>query len=320
MKIEQFISRNTNTWKELEDFSSRINKKGIKGFTSTEIKKLLRVFRISSHHLAYARTHYPDNNVVSYLNSLVGRCHNQIYSVKKFNPKDLYIYIYRDFPQLLKDNRKYIFTAFSVFAFGFLLAMIMTILNTDNAYFFLDATTVEALKEGISEGGRDSWNNPFMASFITVNNVGVAIKAFVLGITLGIGTIYILSFNGAILGVYTALAYRFSDPTLYWSLILPHGVIELTAIFLAGGAGLIIGRSLLIPGEHTRKHALILAAKKAVSIIAGTAMLLVIAGMIEGFFTPLSISKESKLIFASLTAVLLALYFYIPYRKARSRN
>ncbi|WP_052447528.1 stage II sporulation protein M [Clostridium polynesiense] len=317
MKEEQFIQKNSNIWKELEMFSSKINNKGIKSFSSTEIKRFLHIFRLSSHHLAYARTHYPQDKVTGYLNSLVGKCHNQVYAVKKFNPKEILNYIYTGFPKLLKENKAYIYASTAIFALGFLITLIMVINDITNAYIFLPENLVEGLKQG-AKGGAGNWNYPLMSSYIMVNNITVAIKAFVFGITLGIGTIYVLLMNGAMLGTFTAVIYMYGDPVNFWSLILPHGVIELTAIFIAGAAGLIIGRSILVPGELSRKHALIKSSKKAVSLIAGIVFMLIIAGIIEGFFTPLNISEAFKLIFAFLTAVILALYFYIPYKKSKS--
>ena len=152
------------------------------------------------------------------------------------------------------------------------------------------------------------------ASQIMTNNISVAIKAFVYGISFGIGTIYILFINGALLGALTALVYLYADPVRYWSLILPHGVIELTAIFIAGAAGIIIAKSLLLPGEYSRRHALIDGGKKSIPLLIGVAIMLVIAGIIEGFITPLEIIDEDlKLIIAAFTGILLMLYFSVPY-------
>jgi uncharacterized membrane protein SpoIIM required for sporulation len=145
------------------------------------------------------------------------------------------------------------------------------------------------------------------------NNISVSLRAFVFGITLGLGTIYVLFMNGALLGALTALMYMYGSPKHYWSLILPHGVIELTAIFISGAAGLIIAKSILLPGEFTRKHSLIKGAKKAVSLVMGVVLMLVVAGIIEGFFTPLAISENVKLAFAAVTAIILAIYFTVPY-------
>lgn len=317
MTEEQFIQINSSTWKELESFFPKLNKKGVKSLSSDEVKRFLHIFRLSSHHLAYTRTHYPKSNLEVYLNSLVGKSHNHVYAVKKISPGSFIRYISYGFPRLLKDNSLYILSSFGFFALGGIIAMLMIYLNVDNAPFFLQPELIENIKAGKMGGGQ--WNYPLMSSFIMVNNISVSLKAFVFGITLGLGTVFVLFQNGALLGALTALVYMYGDPTGYWSLILPHGIIELTAIFISGAAGLIIGKSILLPGEYSRKHSLINGTKKSVSLIFGVIVMLIIAGIIEGFFTPLDIPAASKLIFAGVTGVLLIVYCAIPY-VVKNRN
>lgn len=311
MKEEQFIELNSDTWRELETLTTIINQKGLKFLPSEDVKKFLIIFRQSSHHLAYARTHYPKSSVVTYLNSLVNKCHSHVYAVKKLSPSILFKYISQDFPRLLKEYRWFVLSSFSFFAFGVILSMLLVINNVDNARLFLPENLITTVKSGNIGGGQ--WDYPLMSSYIMVNNISVSLKAFVMGITLGIGTIYVLFFNGALLGALTALIYIYGKPINYWSLILPHGIIELTAIFISGAAGLIIARSILLPGNYSRKHSLIKGAKESISLIIGIMFMLVIAGIIEGFFTPLNISEISKLIFAAISGVLLIVYFSIPY-------
>jgi uncharacterized membrane protein SpoIIM required for sporulation len=311
MTQEIFIKKNSNTWRELEQLSEKINKKGIKSLSSEQVKDFLYVFRQSSHHLSYAKTYYPNSNLVKYLNSLVSKCHNNIYAVKKVSPKNLVNYISHGFPELLSKHKYYIISSFMFFAIGLVISLIMVLINSDNASIFLPQSIIDNVST-TSSSSRE-WNYPLMSSQIMINNISVTLGAFVLGITLGIGTIYILFFNGTILGSLTGLIYLYGDPTHYWSLILPHGIIELTAIFISGAAGLIIARSLILPGEYKRIHALIKAAKEAISLMIGVVFMLVIAGIIEGFFTPLDISSSTKLLFAALTGIILAIYFSIPY-------
>ncbi|MBU3074518.1 stage II sporulation protein M [Clostridium estertheticum] len=311
MKEEQFIKINSDTWRELEDFSIIINKKGVKKLPSEDVVKFLQIFRSCSHNLAYATTHYPKSKVVSYLNSLVSKCHNHVYAVKKISPSSLIKYITYDFPLLLKKYKWFIISSFSFFALGVILSMILVLINVNNASMFLPSDLISTIKSGNS--GPKQWNSPLMSSNIMVNNISVSLKAFVMGITLGIGTIYVLFFNGALMGALTVLEYTYGNPINYWSLILPHGIIELTAIFISGAAGLMIAKSMLLPGEYSRKHALIKGAKESISLIIGVTFMLIIAGIIEGFFTPLNISESSKLIFAGVSAILLTVYFSIPY-------
>ncbi len=312
MKEELFIKANSNTWRELENLSLTINKKGIKALPSNEVKKFLISFRQCSHHLAYARTHYPGSSVVNYLNSLLSKCHSHVYAVRKISPGQFFIYIGYEFPRLLKEHKWFVLSSFGCFLFGALLSLILVLANSENANMFLPATMVEGVKSGAAGSG-GQWNYPLMSSYIMFNNISVSLRAFVFGITLGLGTIYVLFMNGALLGALTALIYVYGNPKHYWSLILPHGVIELTAIFISGAAGLIIAKSMLLPGEFTRKHALISGAKEAISLVMGVVLMLVIAGIIEGFFTPLDISENVKLAFAAVTAIASAVYFAVPY-------
>lgn len=314
MKEEQFIKINSNTWRELEELSVVINKKGIKSIPSSDVKKFLSIFRQCSHHLAYARTHFPQSSVETYLNSLISKSHSHVYAVRKFSPSLILKYITYEFPKLLKEYRLYILSSFSFFAFGVAISLILVALNSDNAAIFLPQNLIEGVKSSKAGSVTESqWNYPLISSQIMINNITVSLRAFVFGITLGIGTIYVLFMNGALLGALTALMYTYGNPKHFWSLILPHGVIELTAIFISGAAGLIIAKNILLPGEYSRKYALIDGAKKAVSLVIGVVFMLVIAGIIEGFFTPLNISEDIKLIFALVTAILLTVYFSIPY-------
>lgn len=312
MKEEQFIKNNSNIWRELEGLSSKINKKGIRAISPSEVKLFLSYFRQVSHHLAYARTHYPESSVVTYLNSLTSKSHSHVYAVKKFSPSELLKYITYEFPSSLKKYRLYVLGAFGFFAAGLIISLLLVLINSNNAAIFIPQNMVDSVKSG-KAGGGEQWNYPLMSSTIMYNNISVSLKAFVLGITLGIGTIYVLFFNGAMLGSLAGLVYLYGNPKNFWSLILPHGVFELTAIFISGAAGLILAKSILIPGEYSRKHSLIAGAKKAVSLIFGVIIMLIIAGIIEGFFTPLNIPEASKLLFACLTAIILLCYFSIPY-------
>ncbi|NMM66021.1 stage II sporulation protein M [Clostridium sp. P21] len=318
MKEDQFINTHLSTWKELEQFTTIINNKGIKSLSSKEVQRFLYAFRQSSHHLAYARTHYSKSNVVEYLNSLISKCHSHIYTVKKISSGDFTKYIRYDFPKFIKEYRWFVIGAFGFFIIGFLVSLLMVLHNVDNSNIFLPSNLVENIKEGKSGGGQ--WNYPLMSSYIMTNNIAVSLKVFVLGVTLGLGTIYVLFFNGAMLGSLTAVTYLYGNPTNYWSLILPHGIIELTAIFISGAAGLIIAKSILIPGEYSRKSSLINGAKKASSLILGVILMLIIAGIIEGFFTPLKISAAIKLSFATITAVILMLYFSTAYLKTNTKK
>ncbi|MCG8483307.1 MAG: stage II sporulation protein M [Clostridia bacterium] len=316
MKEESFIKNHSILWKELEQLNHIINKKGYNSLSSMEIKNYLTLYKRSSYHLSYARTHFPNTQILDYLNTLVSKCQVHVYSVRKISPRYFFNYLTTIFPTLIGKFKWYVLSAFSIFMFGFILSLIMVLVNTETARFFLPSYLVESIQSNSVGGTWDSSYFPVLSSTIMINNISVALYAFVLGITLGLGTIYVLFKNGALLGALTGLIYLFSDPYIYWSLILPHGILELFAIFVSGGAGLIIAKSLLLPKQYARKHAIIKGSKEAISLMGGVITLLIITGTIEGFFTPLNISPTIKLVFSFVTLLLLIVYLALPKLKS----
>jgi uncharacterized membrane protein SpoIIM required for sporulation len=237
-----------------------------------------------------------------------------MYSVQKNSLKDIPRYFFSTFPKKVRELSPYILTAFGIFLMGAVISILLSLINTDFASYFLPPQMIENINWDMTNNNQ--WNYPLMSSRIMINNILVSFKAFVWGITLGLGTIFVLFLNGTLLGALTGLIYQWGNPLYFWSLILPHGIIELSAIFISGGAGLMIGRAIFIPGKYTRKHALIAAAKEAALLLPGVVVLLVIAGIIEGFFTPLPLSPIYKLTFAALTALGLFFYIFQPYQKS----
>lgn len=318
MKEEKFIRQHKNNWKELEDLTSLFAKNRPGKLPPEKVERFLLLFRRVSHHLAFARTHYPESKTVDYLNTLIGSAHNHVYAVKKISPRSVPYLLFNKIPRMLYRYRWYIATSTLCFLLGALVSTVLVTYDPELAGLFLPESYASIGQEG--ELGAGEWNYALMSSYIMVNNISVALKAFVFGITLGLGTIYILLLNGSLLGALTTLIYQNGTPLEYWSLILPHGIIELTAIFISGGAGLLVARSILIPGKYSRKDALIKAAKKAVTLLAGVMLMLIIAGLIEGFFTPLDITPGFKLGFACLTGVLLVVYFFLPHLTEKPEN
>lgn len=143
------------------------------------------------------------------------------------------------------------------------------------------------------------------------NNIRVAIFAFAGGITFGILTVYLLVTNGIMLGSLAALYWHHGKTFAFWAYIVPHGMIELTAIFISGGAGLLMGYKLFVPGNYSRIFQLKNQAKRSVQLLLGTIPLFVIAGIIEGFITPAAIPLAVKYSVALITVIGLVLYMLI---------
>jgi uncharacterized membrane protein SpoIIM required for sporulation len=155
-----------------------------------------------------------------------------------------------------------------------------------------------------------------MSGLIATNNIRVAVLAFVLGFTFGLGTTFVLFNNGLMLGTVFGVCHNYGMADRLLTFIAPHGVLELTAIFISGGAGLLISRSLLFPGRYKRMDSLKLVSKEATGMFCGCIPLLLVAGMIEGFISPRTdLSVNIKVIVSAATAVCLLLYLFVPREK-----
>ena len=315
MTESRFIEKNENEWKSLETFNRRFVKSGgIRNVKQEEVREFARLFRLTSHHLAYAKTHFPTGTALPYLNGLVGVSHNYFYVRESGSLSDIKTYFTITFPAAVRDSWRYWLLATAFFVLGLLFAGFYVADEPERLQEIMPGMSAEGFADGIfpeDNGGyvNIEWDHALMSAIITTNNITVAFNAFVLGVFGGLGTIFILVYNGLIVGgLFGYLRQAGADMLVVYSLILPHGVLELAAIFLCGGCGLMLGKGLLMPGEYSRKHSLIKHGKQAVNLIPGIVVILVVAGIIEGFFTPLPISPWIKIGFAVLTGVGLVAY------------
>ncbi|MCL2839625.1 MAG: stage II sporulation protein M [Defluviitaleaceae bacterium] len=305
----KFIAKNEETWKTLEAFNHHLAKsrRGVKGLAVDEVREFSRLFRLASHHLAYAKTHFPTGNALPYLNRIVGVAHNFFYVREKGGFGQVWEYFAYTFPQAVRDTWRFWAVAAAFFALGVVFAGFYVSSDPANLQTIMPGWIGDGTLEGETPDWGDggvAWDYAYMTAVIGTNNVRVAFMTFAFGILGGIGTIFILVYNGLIVGALMGFFHQSgADMLIAYSLILPHGVLELMAIFLCGGGGLMIGKGLLIPGDLTRRHALIASAKQAAVLMPGVVAMLVIAAVIEGFFTPLGINPWLKLTFAALTGI-----------------
>ncbi|MDP4179673.1 MAG: stage II sporulation protein M [Bacillota bacterium] len=311
MKEEKFIKDNFHIWNNLENSLNMLKTKKFKAFSKPELESFIASYRIICGHLSYSRTYFGESKTTEYLNNLVSVAHSHIYSTKTSNFKKILDFYLKGFPKLIKENAGYFIASTSLFVIGVIFSFILTVITSDNAPAFIPPELIEGIKKlGTSN---NSWDSPITSTFIFTNNISVGLRAFAFGITLGIGTGYLLIYNGFILGSAAGLALNCKVFIRFWSMILPHGVLELFCIFVCGAAGLIIARSIINPGVYSRKDSLVKNGKTAIYLACGTIPLFVIAGIIEGYFTPSHVSVEGKLIFALASFVLLCFYLATPF-------
>ena len=308
MKEEKFIEENSAKWQRLEYYNKRLQSQKLKNLPKEDIREFSELYRLTGFHLAYARTHLgPLSKTTRYLNQLTGAAHNFYVHNNSSVMAGVIYYFTNGFPRLVMMYIRYVAAACLVFVGGGIFGYILTRINPVYTPFFLGQFGADI---GLPEYGIVEWDYPFASAFIMTNNIRVALMSFVWGFSAGVGTLYILLINGMLIGALANyISYTGGDMFLFWALILPHGFLELAAIFISGGAGLMIGKAVLIPGNITRAHAIIKEAKAASLLLPGIAVMLVIAGFIEGFFTPLAISALFKHLFAYFTLVVIIAYF-----------
>jgi len=317
---EAFIEKNSEAWAKLEEYNKILSKKSISKLSRDEVKEYTTLFRTAGHHLSYAKTNFEGSKSVIYLNQLLGLSHSYFYTRQKAVWHDIFHYFTVGFPAKFREYNKYFSASVCAFLLGAILIMLLAYQDNSYIFYFLPESMVVS-NNIIGELSNETWYFPYLSSYIMTNNIRVSAMAVAYGALLGAGTVYVLFYNGIIMGAIYAMVLLYNmNQTRFWSLILPHGFIELTAIFISGAAGLIIGKFMLIPGSMTRRGSFVKGAKEAFFFLPGIAVMLVIAGIIEGFFTPLNIPEIIKLIFAFITLALIIVYFGLCGRPVKNKK
>jgi len=239
------------------------------------------------------------------------RAHGRIYRADAQGGKRIRLFFTHELPQTFRRTWRYTLLAFLVFTIFGALSFVATHYDPE----FSELVGVNpAFRETFIETKTPWWedlneSNQEGASFIMTNNIMVTIYTFAFGALCGIGTLFYLAFNGANIASVLALTYRAGFGNDLVTFMVAHGVVELSCIFIAGGAGLLVGSAILMPGDLTRADALKTRGMEAVRLMIGVALLLVVAGIIEGFVSPAPIDPRIKYSVAAITGV--ALYSYL---------
>ncbi len=280
--LDSYIAKHRGEWHALESAVGRSYRGSRAG---AEVTEMIRLYLRASSHLAEVQSRYHDPALVDYLNGLVARAHAAIYGTAPRSFRAAIALFGARYRAAIRRTAPYILVVAAVL-FGVMLAT--------NAWV---ATSAEAQAGVIPPAARDAvervddtvtdveLGGAEMSTFIFQNNVQVAFLAFALGITLGIGTLFVIVQNAAFIGLLAGAFQAADKAHLFWALVLPHGFLELMAICIAGGAGLRIGWSLVDPGDRFRLTALAEESRDAVLVVIGVIPAFGIAALIEGFVT-----------------------------------
>ncbi|HJU53971.1 MAG TPA: stage II sporulation protein M [Pyrinomonadaceae bacterium] len=316
MSSERFIKERKRAWQRLEHLLGRLSGSSLRRLERGEVRELGRIYRRTASDLAIARAESRDPRLVNYLNNLVIRAHGRIYRADAQGWRRLWEFFTKGFPRTFRRTWRYTALAFAVFwifaVFGFI--------GTQRDADFSELMGVHPVQRATINSGVRWWEslnegNQVGSSFIMTNNIQVMFLALAFGAFLGLGTLYIMAFNGALVASTLALVYRAGYGNELLTFMIGHGVIELSCIFLSGGAGLLIGSALLLPGDLSRADALKTRGLDAIRLVAGCVPVLVVAGIIEGFVSPVPMNPAIKFGIGIATGIALYSYFLLAGRE-----
>ena len=315
---DNFIERRKTNWKRLEELTDQIRSlRGLRSLARGEVRELGRIYRRTASDLAIARVESRDQRLVSYLNNLVIRAHGLIYRSESKGMRSILEFYWHEFPAIFRRTFKYTLATFLIFVAIGLCSFIATWRNDDFADFaYIPTPLIQSVKGHQRWWERLNDEAPVGAAGIIANNIGVSLKVFSFSIVPVVGTVGILMPSALQIGSLQALLMKYGMMGTFWNFGYGHAVLEFAAIFIAGGAGLMIGLALIAPGERTRQEALIERSMLAIRLMVGCIPLLIVAGLIEGFISPLPMQTRYKVAVSVASAVMLAAYLLKPAKAA----
>ena len=305
----KWIEKRKPSWAALEKLLQRVNESGLKSLNRSELQKLGLLYRQIAADLASTREDPSSIEFARYLNQLLARAHNFLYSRQKPRGKTILTFFLETYPQIFRKNLIYFLISFAVFIAGAAAGAVCTLRSDDFKRSIIGDEMMDSIER------HEMWTHsivgikPLASSAIMTNNMAVSFAAFATGLTAGIGTLYVMFFNGLLIGVIGAACWSSGMSLKLWSFISPHGALELPAIFIAGAAGLKIASGFLFPGSLPRKESLTAAGKEGVHLIIGVIPILIIAGLIEAFISPTPLAVSLK--FATGACLFALLFAYL---------
>jgi len=304
----RWIEKRKPYWSRLEALVNRSKGRGVRAFQHRELQELGLLYRQAASDLATAREDVTSRPLAIYLNQLLGRAHNLIYMGRRPAVNALVRFYSQTYPRVFRETLRLTLLAFAIFVATGISGFAVTLHDPAFAHRVLGPQMMDTIER------RQMWTEsivtvkPVAASAILTNNLSVAFTMFASGITGGVLTVWLMTVNGLLIGVIGAATWKAGMAGQLWSFVAPHGVLELPAIFIAGGAGFEIARGMLFPGLLPRRESLARAGGRAAQLLLGTIPLLLIAGTIEGFVSPSPIPAALKYLLAAVLFIALVAY------------
>ena len=286
MISNRWIEQRKGAWSRLDALTNQVESSGIGTLSGGELREFGLLYRQVAADLSAVRSDQASRTLEEYLNQLLSRAHNRIYSGRKSGVGAVVRFMAEEYPRVFRRLFQYVLTSLLIFLAGAALGTLLTLSRPEFMRLFLGPAMLQTIDR------HQMWTHsllsmkPQASSAILTNNIGVCFVTFAGGIVGAFGTIFLLFNNGLQMGVISTACARAHMALDLFSFVSAHGALELPSIFIAGGAGLRLGAGLLFPGILTRRDSLAMGAKEAIRLLAGVVPLLVVAGILEAFLSP----------------------------------
>ena len=315
--VERFIARKSSRWDQFQSLADRASRKGLDSLNPSELPDFAARYREVAADLARARTYGAPPRMRHQLERLVAAGHNALYRDERKTSSRLWEILLRECPAAVIQSWRYVLVAVLCFTAPVMAGYYLVREKPVLAQEFLPDGMLRRAEAGVERKAQgkgyyeaNPLEQPGTATFLIGNNVRVAFLCFAGGVLLGIGSLILLAFNGLSIGTTFG---HFANVGLFsyiGTFVAGHGVLELFAICVAGAAGFLLGRSLIAPGDFTRRDALVLNGRIAVRMVGAVVMMLTMAGVIEGFVSTSAEGLTYRLAVGGASLLLLVLYLF----------
>jgi uncharacterized membrane protein SpoIIM required for sporulation len=310
----QWLQKRRPYWDQLARLLGQAGAGGVRQLSRAELRETALLYRQAASDLSTLRQDTTARAYAEHVNQLLARAHHIIYSSRRKGFAKILYFLRDEYPAVVQRQFRYVLLALVLALGGALLGSVLTLARPQFMRHMLGPAMVETIER------HEMWTHsivgiePVASSLIMTNNLSVCFIAFGGGIVFGLGPLYSMFFNGLLLGVIGVACQQHGMSLDLWSFVAPHGSLELPSILLAGGAGLRLARGVLFPGLYRRRDSIALAGVESTRLVAGIIPLLVIAGTLEGFFSPSAAPISLKFTVGGLLFTLLLVWLFRPLK------
>jgi uncharacterized membrane protein SpoIIM required for sporulation len=311
-----WIQKRKPHWERLTTLVAAAGRTRLQGLSRSELQELALLYRQVASDLSTLRQDRTSTALAEQINHLLARAHHIIYSSRKSSWRALLLFFRDGYPRVFRQQLAFTFSSMLILLGATLMAVIFTLANPRFANPILGPIVMNSIQR------HEMWTHsvvsvaPQAASGIMTNNLSVSFSAFAGGLLFGGGAVYIMFFNGIMLGAVAVACQQAGMAIPLWSFVVPHGSLELPAIVIAGGAGLRLGYGMLFPGIYLWKDSVAKAGVEATQLVCGVIPMLIIAGCLEGFFSPSEAPVLLKFGVGSALFLLLLIWLFRPLPKS----